>query len=213
MRNAAPYTARKERKMNRSQCGAASTTSARRARLLVLAVLCCASACALALAPPLAGGVRAQNALSYPASGEILWDKIVVRTGPSTKANRIAVLTQFRPDFRRRVVLAVGDHVDDAGKLWYRINLPGRPNGRKGWVRAAGVHVRPVTREIRIDRSERKLQLWDGAEMLLEARVAVGRKGMETPLGSFYVTSKFVPTAPILGAYALETSAYSKVSD
>jgi hypothetical protein len=37
--------------------------------------------------------------------------------------------------------------------------------------------------------------------------------GAETPTGLFYVQSKFTPTAPILGAYAFETSAYSKPSD
>ena len=36
---------------------------------------------------------------------------------------------------------------------------------------------------------------------------------METPLGRFYVIAKFRPTAPILGAYGFETSAYSKLSE
>ena len=36
---------------------------------------------------------------------------------------------------------------------------------------------------------------------------------METPLGLFYVTWTFVPTAPVLGRYAFETSAYSRLSE
>ena len=36
---------------------------------------------------------------------------------------------------------------------------------------------------------------------------------METPLGLFYVQAKFDPTWPVLGAYAFETSGYSKLSD
>jgi lipoprotein-anchoring transpeptidase ErfK/SrfK len=44
-------------------------------------------------------------------------------------------------------------------------------------------------------------------------KVAVGARGMETPLGLFYVTAKFDPTWPVLGAYAFETSAYSKLSE
>ncbi|MDH4347092.1 MAG: L,D-transpeptidase, partial [Thermoleophilia bacterium] len=43
--------------------------------------------------------------------------------------------------------------------------------------------------------------------------VAVGAAGMETPLGLFFVQAKFVPTWPVLGAYAFETSGYSKLSD
>ena len=37
---------------------------------------------------------------------------------------------------------------------------------------------------------------------------------METPLGLFYVTVRFKPIKePFLGAFAFETSAYSKLSD
>jgi lipoprotein-anchoring transpeptidase ErfK/SrfK len=36
---------------------------------------------------------------------------------------------------------------------------------------------------------------------------------METPRGLFYVTWKLVPRAPVLGKFAFETSAYSKLSE
>lgn len=152
-------------------------------------------------------------ALVPPAAGEIRWTKIAVRAKPSQSAPVIAVFNQFRPDFRLRVVLAIGEHVDMKGKRWLKIAVPGRPNGQRGWVAAAGLSLTPMRREIRIDRSDRQLELWEGEKLLLGARVAVGKPGAETPLGLFYITSKFVPDAPILGAYALETSGYSKLSD
>ena len=43
--------------------------------------------------------------------------------------------------------------------------------------------------------------------------VAIGAPGMETPLGHFYVQARFVPDDPFLGVFALETSAYSKLSE
>ena len=53
----------------------------------------------------------------------------------------------------------------------------------------------------------------DGA-LLLEGTVAVGRAGAETPRGrAFYVQSAFVPTDPFYGPFALETSAYSRLTD
>ena len=64
-----------------------------------------------------------------------------------------------------------------------------------------------------IDRSERTLELRDTGRVLLRTRVAVGAPGMETPLGRFYVQARFRPTAPVLGAFAFETSAYSKLSE
>jgi lipoprotein-anchoring transpeptidase ErfK/SrfK len=73
--------------------------------------------------------------------------------------------------------------------------------------------VKPVSKEIVIDRSARTLELRDGGRTVVRTRVAVGAPGMETPLGRFYVVARFRPTAPILGAYAFETSAYSKLSE
>ena len=48
---------------------------------------------------------------------------------------------------------------------------------------------------------------------MLRTRVAVGKPGAETPLGRFFVTAKFRPTLPVLGAYAFETSAHSRLTD
>jgi lipoprotein-anchoring transpeptidase ErfK/SrfK len=64
-----------------------------------------------------------------------------------------------------------------------------------------------------IDRSARTLELRKAGKLQLRTTVAVGASGMETPLGLFYVVAKFRPSAPILGAFAFETSAYSKLSD
>ena len=161
------------------------------------------------------GEARAQTASAgVPAAGHIEWAQVAVRAKPDRSARRIALLTQFRDDFRPRVVLALAVRRDARGRpTWYRLSLPGRPNGRTGWVPAASVKLTPVTRKIVIDRSERRLELRDGGRVLLRTRVAVGAPGMETPLGRFYVQAKFRPTAPILGAYGFETSAYSKLSE
>ena len=36
---------------------------------------------------------------------------------------------------------------------------------------------------------------------------------METPVGNFYVTARFVPDNSFLGVFAFETSAYSRLTD
>jgi lipoprotein-anchoring transpeptidase ErfK/SrfK len=74
-----------------------------------------------------------------------------------------------------------------------------------------------VKKRIVIYRGARKFELWEGSRLVRRGRVAVGKPGAETPLGLFYVTDKFDPTIDpdwaILGAYAFETSAYSKLTD
>jgi lipoprotein-anchoring transpeptidase ErfK/SrfK len=185
-----------------------ASSSRRRSRASLVACL------ALALLS-FAGEARAEAArASIPAAGHINWAQVAVRSEPSKTAPRITVLSQFRDDFRPRVVLALGLRRDAKGRpAWYKLSLPGRPNGRTGWVPAASVAVKPVRKEIVIDRSARTLELRDGGRLLLRTQVAVGAYGMETPLGRFYVMAKFRPTAPILGAFGFETSAYSKLSE
>jgi lipoprotein-anchoring transpeptidase ErfK/SrfK len=140
---------------------------------------------------------------------------VVVRSAPRRHARRVTVLREFRSDYRPQIVLAVASIRDKrTGKPgWYRIVVPGRPNGRRGWIPAAAAAIRPVNRLITIDRSSRRLVLWKRGRPLVSTTVAVGARGMETPLGLFYITWRFVPRAPILGAYAFETSAYSKLSE
>jgi lipoprotein-anchoring transpeptidase ErfK/SrfK len=123
------------------------------------------------------------------------------------------VLRQFRKDFRRQVVLAVKSRIGADGKPWLQLNLPMRPNGSLGWVPASTLDVHPTKTRIVINRDARRLSLYQGSRVLYRTTVAVGRPGMETPVGNFYVTARFVPDNSFLGVFAFETSAYSRLTD
>jgi hypothetical protein len=177
---------------------------------------------ALALASVLSGGAAAamQKApeIDVVGSGTLRWEEVIVRARPTPKSPRVAVLRQFRADFRPQYVLALDERLDAEGlPSWYRVSVPGRPNGRKGWVRADALHLRPVRKRLIVYRGARRFQFWDGDKLVRAGKVAVGKTGAETPLGLFYVTWKFSPRIDpewsILGAYAFETSAYSKLTD
>ena len=135
---------------------------------------------------------------AIPRAGHIVWAQVAVRAKPDLSPAK-AVLTQFRKDFRPRVVLAVSTRYDADGPAWYRISLPGRPNGRTGWVPAESLEVKPIIKEIVIDRSERRLELRANGRLLLRTTVAVGAPGMPTPLGLFYVVARYVPEDSFLG--------------
>ena len=168
----------------------------------------------LALLAAAPGARGAPAPVELPAAGQLAWPRVAVRAKPDSSSRRIAVLGEFLPDFRRRVVLAVDVATDDSGSAaWYRINLPGRPNGRSGWVAAPSLSLTPMRREIVVRRGARILELRDRGRLVLRTRVAVGAPKMETPLGTFYVTGSFVPTDPFLGVYAFSTSGYAPLSD
>jgi len=165
-----------------------------------------------------AGGKAPLSALAsvrVVGSGPIAWGTVAVRSAPSRNAKVVATLAQFRPDFHPRTVLALDERLDRAGvPAWYRISVPGRPNGRTGWIPAAAANVHPVDRWLVVYRGARKFEFYVDGVLRRTGPVAVGARGMETPVGLFFVQSRFIPsTYPILGAFAFETSGYSKLSD
>lgn len=173
----------------------------------------------LLLVPRAGAEATSASQISIVGSGTLAQPRVNVLAKPSTKAKRVAVLNQFRKDFRPQYVLAL-DVVKDKknGKpVWYRVTVPGRPNGQTGWVRAYSLELRPVSKRLIIFRGARKFEYWEGERLVRKGRVAVGKPGAETPLGLFFVTWKFSPKIDpnwsVLGEYAFETSAYSKLTD
>jgi len=151
------------------------------------------------------------TAATFPAAGRLLRD-VVVRAPPSRNARAVVTLSQFRPDFRPRIVLAVRER-RQGPTVWYRIRLVSRSNRQLGWMTADAVELQAISTRIVIHRSARTIEVWRRNVRLLRAAVAVGAPGMETPLGSFYVTARFWPADSFYGPFGLETSAYSRLSE
>jgi len=157
----------------------------------------------------------AKDAVDVVGAGSLVWTHVGVRARPSMHARTLVTFGQFLPDYRPRPVLAVDALHDGDGKAtWYRVAIPGRPNGRTGWIPAASVSLRPVDRWLVIFRGARRFEFVLRGRVVRAGSVAVGAPGMPTPLGLFYVQEGFRPSGdPVLGAYAFETSAYSRLSD
>jgi hypothetical protein len=159
----------------------------------------------------------AADAAAFPQVGYLSQPHLAARAKPSLQAPVAEVLEQFRSDHRPTIVHAVASLTVGAGtaskQVWYKISLPGRPNGRYGWVRAAFLEdLAPRLQLIRIDLSERTLSLYQQGDLQFRTRIAVGARGMETPTGRFYLAAGFRPKS-YLGPWAFETSAYSKLSE
>ena len=149
----------------------------------------------------------------FPAAGALLVDKIAVRSAPSPKAHVIKVMDQFRPDFRLQEIFAVSTRTGADGKPWYRISVPMRPNGVMGWIPAATAALAPTVSRIVVHIRSRTIDIYWHERHALHALVAVGSPGRETPTGHYYVQARFVPDDPFLGVFAVETSAYSKMTE
>jgi hypothetical protein len=96
---------------------------------------------------------------------------------------------------------------------WYRVQLPLRPNGITGWVRARDVEVAPVTTRIEVDLSARSVTLFDRGRRVLSTTAAIGSSATPTPTGRYYINQRLIPTdtSGPFGPGALGISAFSPV--
>ena len=95
----------------------------------------------------------------------------------------------------------------------YRVQVPRRPNGVIGWVRAGAVTVEGVRTRIDVDLSERRLTLFRAGREVLRTKVAIGSAATPTPTGRYYVNQRLVPqdrSGPF-GPGAVGISAFSNV--
>ena len=96
---------------------------------------------------------------------------------------------------------------------WYHVQLPMRPNGTSGYVRARDLWVTRVRTRIEVDVSARRLSFFRRGQLVLRAPVAVGSGATPTPYGRFYVNQRLIPTNPNgpFGPGAIGISAFSNV--
>ena len=164
-------------------------------RLAALAL--CAGLVAVAAADAPARAVPTD----MPVAAEIVVPRVFARRSPDSAARVVRVLTEFRSDFRPRVVLVLEARITPSGAQWYRVSLPGRPNGQRGWIPGDAVRLRRVVNRIVVHRSARRLEVrrLADAKVLLRAPVAVGTPDAPTPLGhDFYVQSALHAERPVL---------------
>jgi lipoprotein-anchoring transpeptidase ErfK/SrfK len=96
---------------------------------------------------------------------------------------------------------------------WYRVQLPLRPNGITGYVRARDVALARVRTRIVVDLSDRRVSLFRDGRRTLETTAAIGSSATPTPLGRFYVNQRLIPSdaSGPFGPGAIGISAFSDV--
>src|ERR1700759_4818268 len=73
------------------------------------------------------------NGRGHPGS------RAYVRAAPDSRARRVARLHAKTEMGDPEVYLLLSEQSDDNGRTWVEIRVPGRPNGRTGWVRRAAL--------------------------------------------------------------------------
>lgn len=80
---------------------------------------------------------------------------------------------------------------------WYRVQLPLRPNGITGWVRAEDVRRFSVRTRVVVDLSDRRVTVYRGTAVALRVRAAIGKPETPTPTGRYYVNQRLLAGDPL----------------
>jgi len=138
-----------------------------------------------------------------------------VRKSPSSRAKAIGRLHFNTEDGPPEIYLALRMYTDTKGNEWVQTQLPGRPNGRTGWVprEALGefhlIHVQLV-----VNRRTLKATLYKNGKKILQAPVGVGKASTPTPGGRYWIREKLKGFGPVYGPLAFGTADYSnKLTD
>lgn len=183
----------------------------------------CAALAAFALTPASAHArepVRPAKA-SGPLGNERLSDERLLSRN-ATAVHRARIRVSPRPDSRS---LARLRHRTEDGlpepypvlrsrrrgdRVWIQVRVPGRPNGRKGWVpRYALSEFRVVRHRLTIDLGSHRAVLRERGRRVWSSPIGHGKPSTPTPIGRFIVRERLRALGGIYGPWAFGTSAYA----
>ena len=140
----------------------------------------------------------------------VLLQDRVARAGPYASAPRIRSVAARRPLTRVRTVLPVIGAAN-ASNDWVRVALPGRPNGREGWIRTEGTRFTSTEWHITLRLSTRRVTAYRDGAVVRRFRAVIGAPSTPTPSGRFFVEEALATPGHAGGPFALATSARSNV--
>ena len=96
---------------------------------------------------------------------------------------------------------------------WLQVDLPVRPNGSTGWIRARDVDVRSNTYRVIVELGAHRIRVTKETKTVFDEPVGVGTNDTPTPGGVFYIKELLQPPDPggPYGPFAYGLSGFSNV--
>jgi lipoprotein-anchoring transpeptidase ErfK/SrfK len=140
----------------------------------------------------------------------------IIRTKPLRTARSMGRLHQITEDGYPEVYLALRKHVDANGLEWTQVRIPGRPNGRVGWVERSWLASFKTTKwRIVVNKKTLRMTVfWNGTKRWRRP-VGIGKRHTPTPSGRFWIREhiKVNDRKSPYWPYALGTANYSTLSE
>ncbi len=127
---------------------------------------------------------------------------------PARESAPLGLVQARRPLTGERTVLPViGARVG-----WLHVRLPGRPNGRTGWIRRKATVLATTGWHIVVETSSRRVIVYRRGHTIRVFKAIVGKPSTPTPHGEFFVEESIRLRATDVGApFALALSSRSNV--
>jgi hypothetical protein len=135
---------------------------------------------------------------------------------PTTASRRVARLHWYTEDGFPEVYLVLRAHWAAPGQEWVELRVPGRPNGRVGWVRRSALGSWHLTHQlVVVNRRRLRLYFYVDGRRLWSAPVGVGKPSTPTPPGHFWIRERFKIRNRSSGyyPYAFGTADYSTLTE
>ena len=134
-------------------------------------------------------------------------------SAPHARASRVKAVPALRPITGVQTVLPViGHSTTKGGAHWLKVRLPGRPNGRKGWIARRGTAVTTTGWHVVVRTSSRRVLVYGRGRLVRSFAAVVGKPSTPTPRGQFFVEESVRMRPGSAGApFALALSARSNV--
>jgi lipoprotein-anchoring transpeptidase ErfK/SrfK len=174
------------------------------AGIVLLAAPWTGAASAKALRPPVVK--PAQEVAALLSSHEAL-------SKPFAGSAPLGLVDARRPITEGQTVLPVlGHKTSSDGRRWLHVSLPGRPNGRTGWISRRATALSWTSWHVVVNTSSRRVTVYQHSRRVRSFKAVVGKASTPTPRGEFFVEESILLPAGAVGApFALALSARSNV--
>jgi L,D-transpeptidase catalytic domain len=141
---------------------------------------------------------------------------VPIHAEPSVSSPEVTRLHWNTEDGFPEIYLLLRASWDAQGSEWVDLRIPGRPNGRTGWVPRTALGTFHLTHQLLVvNRARLRMSFYIDGRLRWSAPVGIGARSTPTPPGRFWIRERIKIDDPQSGywPYAFGTSDYSTLTD